>query len=236
MRPAQGEVPHKRAAKTLKIAKAAAKLFNRKGYLETNMDDIGVAAKMSKGGIYHYFKSKDEILFFVLDNYMDIILEGLEPALEKIEESSAKIQYIISRHIRLYTTYTAESKTLLHEAYCLPWKYRKTIAAKERRYYEIVASVLRDFFGPESAQGKPHITVMSFLLFGMCNWIYAWYNPKGPVGAEQLSETIWTVFLKGARELKVSKVREQTLVNTLQSEEGRNEGERNAAFHGVETS
>ena len=220
----------------MKIAKAAAKLFNKKGYLETNMDDIGAAAKMSKGGIYHYFKSKDEILFFVLDNYMDIILDGLEPALERIGESSKKIQHIISRHIELYTTHTAESKSLLHEAHCLPWQYHRTIAAKERRYYEIVAGVLRDFFGFESGLGKAHITVMSFLLFGMCNWIYAWYHPKGPMSPEELSETIWTVFLRGVGEFKVSKVREETAVNRHSSAEGRNEGGRNTGVHGFETS
>jgi hypothetical protein len=65
--------------------------------------------------------------------------------------------------------------------------------------------VLGDFFGSESGPGNAQITVMSFLLFGMCNWIYAWYHPNGAIGPKELSETIWTVFLRGVREFKLSK-------------------------------
>ena len=61
-----------------KIGHAAAKVFNKKGYMETNIDDIATAARMSKGGIYHYFSSKDEILYFILNTYMDIVLKDLE--------------------------------------------------------------------------------------------------------------------------------------------------------------
>jgi AcrR family transcriptional regulator len=190
---------NKSAEKALKIAKVAAKLFNAKGYLETNMDDIGNGARLSKGGIYHYFSSKDEILFFVLDNYLEVILQGLEETLQQISDASSKTKFIISRHIHLYTKNAAESKTLLHEAHCLPKKYYKTIAEKERRYYHIVARVLAGLFGSESGVTKAQITVLTFLLFGMCNWIYSWYDPKGTVTAEELSETIFAVFLEGVR-------------------------------------
>jgi AcrR family transcriptional regulator len=185
--------------KTLRIAKVAAKLFRSKGYLETNMDDIGNGARLSKGGIYHYFSSKDEILFFVLDNYLEVILQGLEGTLGQISDPSSKIEFLISRHIDLYTKNAAESKTLLHEAHCLPKKYYKTIAEKERRYYKILAKLISDFVGSKSGVTRSQITVLTFLLFGMCNWIYSWYDPKGIITPEELSKTIRTVFLEGVR-------------------------------------
>lgn len=181
----------------LKVGRVAARLFNKKGYLETNMEDIARASRLSKGGIYHYFSSKDEILFFILDHYLNTILEGLEPELAEIEDPSSKIRHLVSRHIRLYTDYISESKTLLHEAHCLPSRYYGAIAEKERRYYQIVARTLTEFFGGRSVVTKARITVLTFLLFGMCNWIYSWYDPKGPATPDELSETIWTVFLKG---------------------------------------
>jgi hypothetical protein len=49
-----------------KIGRVAAKLFKEKGYSETRVDDISNVAKLSKGGIYHYFFSKNEILYFKL--------------------------------------------------------------------------------------------------------------------------------------------------------------------------
>ena len=194
--------------KSLKIGKAAVRLFNKKGYLETNMDHIAAAAKMSKGGVYHYFSSKDEILHFILSNYMDLLLKDLESELGKIEDASLKIKHVISHHMDLYTKNLAESKTLLHEAHCLPAKYYKRIAEKEKTYYRIVSNVLSEFLGdgPETDNGK--VTSLTFLLLGMCNWTYSWYNPRGAVAPEELSELIWTVFLKGINECRMHNVME----------------------------
>ena len=69
--------------KMVKIGNAAVKLFNEKGYLETTMDEISSAAKMSKGGIYHYFYTKSEILFFILNNFMDILTGGIGAKIRK---------------------------------------------------------------------------------------------------------------------------------------------------------
>jgi len=192
----------KKLKKTLKIGKAAARLFNKNGFLETTMDHIASAARISKGGMYHYFSSKDEILHFILSNYMDLILGGLEEELDRLKDDSSKIEFIISRHIVLYTENLDEAKTLLHEAHCLPEKYYKTIAEKERKYYRIVANVIEKSLGGRTRMDEGHITALTFLLFGMCNWIYSWYDPKGSVSPEALSDMIRTVFLKGVDEFK----------------------------------
>ena len=85
---------------------------------------------------------------------------------------------------------------LLHDAHCLPAKYFKVIADKERKYFQIVSRVLSDFFDDSLPDGQ--LTAIAFVLFGMCNWIYSWYEPKGSISPQELSKIIWTVFLKGA--------------------------------------
>jgi AcrR family transcriptional regulator len=72
------------------VGRAAAKLFDEKGCLETSLKDISAEAKLSEGGIYHYFSSKHEILYFVLDKYMDKLLSGLEEELQEISDHSLK--------------------------------------------------------------------------------------------------------------------------------------------------
>lgn len=191
------ELSDRNLKRVMRISTVAAKLFNTKGYLQTTMDDITTAARFSKGGIYHYFSSKDEILFFVLDRYMNLVLQNLEHDLEEIETAREKIQYIISRHIQLYTQNPAEAKTLLNEKYCLPRKYRRKIDRKEREYFQIVRKVLIIFFEGKQKLPRSQITVITFLLFGICNWIFSWYDPKGAVNSEMLSEVIWKIFLNG---------------------------------------
>jgi AcrR family transcriptional regulator len=193
----KNELSDRNLKRVTQIGNIAAKLFNTKGYLQTTMDDITTAARFSKGGIYHYFSSKDEILFFVLDRYLNLVLQDLEHDLEEIEAAREKIQYIISRHIRLYTKNPAEAKTLLNEKYCLPPKYRRKIDRKERQYFQIVRKVLALFFTGKQKLPDSRITVITFLLFGMCNWIFSWYDPRGAVTPEALSEIIWKIFLNG---------------------------------------
>ena len=183
-----------------KIARAAARLFSRKGYLETTMDGIATSAKISKGGMYHYFKSKTEVLFFILTHYMDRVLDNLEDEVGQIEGAHEKLRFIISRHIALYANHLNEAKMLLHEANCLPSKYFQIIAEKERKYYHVVFQILSGFLKNPVPKGQ--VKTITFMLFGMCNWIYAWYDPKGTVNPEELSEMICAVFLRGLEDFK----------------------------------
>ena len=123
--------------------------------MKTSIDDIAYAAKISKGVIYYYFSSKDEILYFILNNYIDLFLKDLEQELKEIEGSFSKIKFIISRHIGYYVKNLPECKTLLHELHCLPLKYYyKVIVGKEIKYYKIVAGLLSDFLGEHIQKDK----------------------------------------------------------------------------------
>jgi AcrR family transcriptional regulator len=189
------QLTQKELGKMTNIAKAAVKLFDEKGYLETSMDDISTAAKLSKGGIYHYFSSKNEILYFISTNFMALLLKDLEQELGKIEDNLSKIQFIISRHIGFYTKYIAEAKTTLHEGHLLPPAYFKIIGEQEKQYHQIVSRVLSELLGGQVS--KDQLKVLTFILFGTCNGIYYWYDPKGSVTPEELSKIMSGILCKG---------------------------------------
>ena len=183
--------PHQK----IMIGRAASKLFNDKGYLQTTTKDIADLAKLSKGGLFHYFASKDDVLYFILKNYMDLALENFEHELIELKDVSSKIRFIISRHVNFYLANSSEGKTLFRDAHLLPPKYFKVIAGKERKYYKIVAEALADFFSGNIEKGE--LTILSFELIGMCNWIFSWYNPKGSITPAKLSEIIYDIFCEG---------------------------------------
>lgn len=129
---------------------------------------------------------------------MDRVLDDLEDRLEAVKGSDKKLKHIISRHIELYANNTAEAKLLLHEVHCLPAKYLKIMIEKEKGYFQIVSKIIPELIH-NAVTGKKLI-VLTFSLFGMCNWIYSWYDPKGSVNRHELSEMIYEVFtcvLKG---------------------------------------
>jgi AcrR family transcriptional regulator len=177
------------------IAKVSAQLFATRGYLETSMESIAAAARITKGGIYHYFGSKTDILYFICSRYVELDLENLERSLSSIETTSEKVKFIIFPHIKHYTTHVSEAKTLLNEAYNLPLRYFKEVKAREKQYFKIVAGVLAGF--PSAGGRKDVVTALTFTLFGMMNWIYSWYDPKGRIKPEELSQLIYDVFMNG---------------------------------------
>ena len=185
----------KELRKVTGIAKAAARLFNENGFLETSMDDISAAARLSKGGLYHYFSSKNEMLYFICTNFMGLLLKDLKQELGKIEENVAKIQFVISRHIEFYTKYIAEAKTTIHEGHLLPSEYFKIIREQQRQYYRIVSDILSDFFDGQISEDE--LKVLTFILFGTCNGIYFWYDPKGSMTPKELSGTIIEILCRG---------------------------------------
>lgn len=57
------------------IAQAALALFCERGYHATSMDDVARAANVTKGAVYHHFKSKEHVLQTALKSYFDATLD-----------------------------------------------------------------------------------------------------------------------------------------------------------------
>ncbi len=187
---------NKRASRKIEnVLKIGAELFSKNGYAETSMEDIASAVKLSKGGLYHYFNSKTDLLFAIVDNFMDIVLEDLQEELSKIGDKRERVKRLIFRHVERYPRCIAEAKTLFHDAHNLPSKSFNKILAKEREYDRITFNVLSDYFG--SSLTKDQITAVTFILLGMCNSIYSWYNPTSPITPEKLSEIIFYILTDG---------------------------------------
>lgn len=177
------------------IVASASELFSTRGYVASSMEDVALATRLSKGAIYHYFTGKDEILYAICSEYVGFDVENLEQELKGIPGGLERVRHIISRHVNHYTVHAHAAKTLLNEAYNLPPKHFKKVKEAERRYYRIVADVLSEFLGPRVR--KDEVTVLAFNLFGMCNWIFSWYNPKGRVSPDRLADLIFDVFTAG---------------------------------------
>jgi AcrR family transcriptional regulator len=188
-------------AKKAAIGRAAAILFEKKGYLETSLKDISEAVKLSKGCIYYYFSNKHEILYFILDVYMDHLLEGLEDELRKKHDIYSKIQFIMHRHLSLYNNKIPEAKAILTDAHNLPHEYYRSIALKQKKYSQLLADVLSDYFDGEIQTNKAK--AISYIVFGMCNSIMHWHDPEGPITLEELSEICFSLFTGGIHQIKM---------------------------------
>src|ERR1700730_1682939 len=83
------------------ILRTAARLFQQRGYDATSMNDIAAALKLSKGGLYHHFQSKDEILFEIMNHAMDITRERVLNPVRGIVDSEERLRALIRLHIEV---------------------------------------------------------------------------------------------------------------------------------------
>src|SRR5258707_7585073 len=80
------------------ILRTAARLFQQRGYDATSMNDVAAALKLSKGGLYHHFQSKDEILFEIMDHAMEITRERVLDPVRAIADPAERLPALIRPH------------------------------------------------------------------------------------------------------------------------------------------
>jgi len=160
------------------------------------MRDIGKAMGMSLGGLYHYFNNKEDLLFKILKNYMDLTLSNLEEELTSLSSPREQIALILQRHIHLYVGHYYEAKCLLHEREYLRGKRLAVIKKQERQYFEICRKVIARL-SKEAGCRLIHPNVLTFSFFALVNWIYQWYDPKGPVSPSALTWQLTTFLFQG---------------------------------------
>ncbi len=98
------------------ILRTAARLFQQRGYDATSMSDVAAALKLSKGGLYHHFKSKDEILFHLMDHAMDISWERVVNPVQGMADAEERLRALIRLHIGVVLSEKdREITVMLHE-------------------------------------------------------------------------------------------------------------------------
>src|SRR6202045_1213430 len=115
------------------ILRAAARLFQQQGYDGTSMNDVAAALKLSKGGLYHHFQSKDEILFDLMNHAMDITQERVINPVRGIADPEERLRALIRLHIEVVLSpRDREITVMLHENNPLPPSLAKRINAAKK--------------------------------------------------------------------------------------------------------
>lgn len=177
-----------------RICKHAAAVFNEKGYRVATIEDVARAAATTKGGIFHYFSTKEELLYAILHRYMEDALSCAVRDIEGATDPRDRLRRFVRSHVSYYRDNFHESRLLLREVEALSGKYLSVLHGMQRRYLGFLTETIKQLV-PAYADDKNRIKVLTFSLIGMCNWPFTWFNPDGPVKAEQIAETICEIFL-----------------------------------------
>jgi len=181
------------------ILRTAARLFQQQGYDATSMNDVAAALRLSKGGLYHHFQSKDEILFHILSHAMDITEERVINVVRKVEGAEQRLRTLIRLHIEVVlSAEDREITVMLHENHPLPPALRRKINARKKDYVHFVENLIADVQRQRSSLSPVTPRAAAFALLGMINWLYQWYKPEGALTGADIVQQFTEIFFRGA--------------------------------------
>lgn len=165
------------------IVDEAARLFAAKGFSGASLSDLADSCGMSKSLFYHYYRSKEAILYAVMKGHMDDLLTALEEP--ESEPPLSQLRGFARALMRLYAGAADKQKVLLYELGSLPKTQRKDIVGKQRR---LIAHVEAIMARARPREEKALLRAQAMLFFGMLNWTHTWLKPGGAVTSCEVAD------------------------------------------------
>jgi AcrR family transcriptional regulator len=197
------------ARRLSEILDHATEVFCEKGYEGASMRDLSRASGMSLAGMYHYFQSKERLLYLIQKHAFSTIVERLKARLEDVTDPDERIRIFIHNHLDYFVANRSGLKVLAHEDEALKNGFSSEISAIKREYYRICLGLMEGLKREGDLDFNSRTAVMS--LFGMINWIYTWYNPRIDGSAEGLARQMSDIFLTGVGRCACSSSKRLTL-------------------------
>jgi TetR/AcrR family transcriptional regulator, cholesterol catabolism regulator len=164
----------------------------QKGYEATSMNDIAEAVGLTKAGIYHYIRGKEDLLFEIMSYAMDMVDQDVMGPAQEIGDAEQRLHTIIERHAKRILEVGGAVTILLEEMYALTPAHRRIIRARKRAYFDLVRQTLEEL----AVEGKLrdiNPAIGTFALFGMINWISRWYHPDGKLTPQETLKDFFKV-------------------------------------------
>ncbi len=177
----------KRTAVEEEILKVAADMFSQRGYQATTLDDIALAAGISRAAFYSYFPSKEELLRRMYNQ----VISSTQTALERIAAEDLPVPEKLRRIIRHQVHYLATNMPLAQvffsEIFNLPQEMERSVTQANRTFSQVIERVVEEGV-KTGVLISIHPQRFTYAVMGMWNWMHRWYRPGGEWAPDTLAE------------------------------------------------
>lgn len=184
-------------AKRGMILKAAAGVFAKEGYDRASVAQVAQACNISKASIYHYYTSKDDLLFGILNGHLsslrDVILTLDVTGLAPEEALRATVRAYLLAYEGADNEHRVQTSGMGH----LSPERQSVLRAHQRALVDhlsaIIAALAPEVFRGDTA--KLRAATMS--VFGMLNWFYMWNGRAGAKARQDYADVVTTLTARG---------------------------------------
>lgn len=179
------------------VMAAAAKVFRAKGYDAATLEDIADEVGMLKGSLYNYISSKEDLLFSVVRPPAEQLLEQAHRLVDAAGPAPDRIARLARIHAGVLSEHFVYASVYIHEIAGLG-RYPEW-AEMDHEYVRLVREILTDGVKEGSLRADLDLQSAPHVLIGSLNWLTRWWDPAGPIPAEEMADRISALFLDGAR-------------------------------------
>ncbi|HNB21845.1 MAG TPA: TetR/AcrR family transcriptional regulator [Candidatus Melainabacteria bacterium] len=176
------------------ILDAAAAMFAKHGFNGTSIAALADSCGVSKALLYHYYDSKEALLYDMLLVHCKLLSETASNATKESDKPEEQLRSLVRALMELYMSSRDKHVVLLNDLHCLPENQQTEIKEEERKVLQEIKDLivkLRPDLKP------PQVTSLTMYLMGAVNWTYTWFKPQGPVTAAEFADLATATFLSG---------------------------------------
>ncbi|MHC4695880.1 MAG: TetR/AcrR family transcriptional regulator [Planctomycetota bacterium] len=180
-----------------RILEAATGTMARVGYKGASMRAVAKEAGTSLAGLYHYFESKEKMLFLIQFRAFSSLLNNLKEKLHGVEDPFEQLRVMVRAHVAYFAANMAALKVCSHELDSLTGSAYEETRRIRHKYYNLTRSIVERVLQRKATGSTPDLHAVTMSLFGMLNWLYRWYDPRGGCSPTALANQIAGLFLNG---------------------------------------
>ena len=180
------------------LIRGAARLFRRKGFDATSTRDIAAAAGMQSGSPFYHFKSKQALLFAVMEEGMRHALERQQRAIAAADMASlppaGQLRVLVRNHFEVLLGTTSDFiPVMLYEARSINARQRAVLAQLRSAYEADWDPVLRALH--RAGRLKAEVKLARLMIFGALNWSVQWFDRRKEASLDDLAAAALALFI-----------------------------------------
>ncbi|MCA8908291.1 MAG: TetR family transcriptional regulator [Rhodospirillaceae bacterium] len=182
------------------ILRRSVSVIAERGVERASMAQIALECGVSKALLYHYYTSKEELVYDILSSYLEnldaVIADADNPELPPVE----RLRHLVYTTLDHYRDSDDQHKVQISAMRALPADKVETLREIERSIVQRFATVIESV-NPALADDRPRLMPVTMSLFGMMNWVYMWFRVEGPLSRNELADLMTQLIINGVQSL-----------------------------------
>ncbi|AEE46769.1 TetR/AcrR family transcriptional regulator [Cellulomonas fimi] len=179
------------------VLRAALGLFAAQGYANTSVQQVVEQAGVTKGAMYHYFQSKDDLLFAIYDRMLTLQTDHLDAIVARGEPIEVTLRAVCVDVIETSIDFLLEGTVFFRSVHMLSQPRQQEVTRRRRAYHDTFAGLVEK----GQAEGLYRTDVPRGVLvahfFADVHYLPTWFSPEGPETKEQVAAQLTELFLTG---------------------------------------